>query len=292
MNSFYVKPFSALLAACIGIMMTVDASAQIKTLGIGPVTTSKALLDQADREGRRADLERVTQALDSQLTSILTQTRKFKVAARTDLETITEEQALSGGGVAGLDYLVIPTVDDFQNIVKTATFAAIDKTVTRRELRLSMALKLYDTQDGILVEAPSVLCQKSIVDENPEFAQTEGDFTESLLRDMAREASLKATREILDALYPARVLAKTGSQLTINRGAGTGIEMGQVWSVYSLGETLRDPDTGEVLGSEEILVGKVRITQVDAKVSKAQTVEDRGIVIQSVLRMQEEDSDK
>lgn len=282
-----MKPFSALLAACIGILMTLDASAQIKTLGIGPVTTSKALLDQADREGRRADLERVTQALDSQLTSILTQTRKFKVAARTDLEAITEEQALSGGGIAGLDYLVIPTVDDFQNIVKTATFAAIDKTVTRRELRLSLAVKLYDTQDGVLVEAPSVLCHKSLVIENPEFAQTEGDFTESLLRNIAREASLSASRKILDSLYPAKVLAKTGMQVTINRGEGGGIEKGQIWNVYSVGESLRDPDTGELLGAEEILVGKVRITEVSARISRAQTIEDQGIVNQSVLRIQE-----
>ncbi len=266
-----------------------ETMAQLKTLGIGPVTTTKALLDQADSEGRRADLERVTQALDSQLTSTLTSTRKFNVTARTDLESITEEQALSGGAVTGLDYLVIPTVDGFGNVVSTATFAAIGRTVTRRELNLSMVLKLYDTQDGTLIEAPTVQVQLKTVDKNPGFAQTEGDSTEDLLRELAGEASLQATGKILDSLYPARALAVRGSQVTVNRGTGTGIKVGQVWDVYSVGEPLVDPDTGENLGAEEILVGRVKINKVNSRFSTGQALEDRGIEQGSVLRITKTD---
>jgi hypothetical protein len=152
MKNFYrpaILLFGALLLLC-----PLNSMAQLKALGVGPIKTSKALLEKADLDGKVTELERATQALDSQLTSALTGTRKFKVTARGDLDLVTEEQVLSGGAVAGLDWILIPTVDDFQDVVSTATFAAIGKTVARRTVRLSVVLKLYDTQNGVCWKLP------------------------------------------------------------------------------------------------------------------------------------------
>ena len=38
---------------------------------------------------------------------------------------------------------------------------------------------------------------------------------------------------------------------------------GDIFNVFAQGEELKDPDTGEVLGKEEVKVGKVKITQVN-----------------------------
>ena len=75
-----------------------------------------------------------------------------------------------------------------------------------------------------------------------------------------------------------------GDQVTINRGAGTGIAVGQSWGVYAQGEVLIDPDTGENLGSNEAQVGLVTIKRVEAKLSFAEAVENNGIEKLAIVR--------
>ena len=80
------------------------------------------------------------------------------------------------------------------------------------------------------------------------------------------------------------MLSKRDKQITINRGDGTDIAVGQIWNVFAVGEELIDPDTKESLGREEILVGKVKITSVLPKTSTAEIIEDLGIDKVAVLR--------
>lgn len=284
MRNLYRPAF--LLTAVLLLLCPLNSMAQLKALGVGPIKTSKSLLEKADLEGKVTELDRVTQALDTQLTSALVGTRKFKVTARGDLDLLTEEQVLSGGAVEGLDWILIPTVDDFQDVVSTATFAAIGKTVAKRTVRLSVALKLYDTQTGVLVDAPSVLVNHTLVKENATFAQTDGDETESLLLEVTKQAAAEGTRKILDATFPAKVLLVSGYVVTFNRGAGTGVEKGQVWKIHSAGQVLVDPDTGEELGKAAQYVGKIRITAVETKFALGEVIENLGIQKGSVLRME------
>jgi len=284
MKNFY-RPAILLIGALL-LLCPLSLMAQQKALGVGPIKTGKALLEKVDLAGKATELERVTQALDSQLTATLTGTRKFKVTARGDLDLVTEEQVLSGGAVAGLDWILIPTVDDFQDVVSSATFAAIGKTVAKRTVRLSVVLKLYDTQSGVLVDAPSVLVNHTLVKENAAFAQTDGDETESLLLEVTKEAAAEGTRKILDATSPAKVLLVSGYVVTFNRGAGTGVEKGQVWTIHSAGQALVDPDTGEELGKAAQYVGKIRITAVETKFALGEVIENLGIQKGSVLRME------
>ncbi len=57
--------------------------------------------------------------------------------------------------------------------------------------------------------------------------------------------------------------------VSINRGQGGGVAQGEQYDVFCQGEALVDPDTGEVLGAEEVKVGRITITQVLQKFSKA-----------------------
>jgi hypothetical protein len=69
------------------------------------------------------------------------------------------------------------------------------------------------------------------------------------------------------------------------RGEGTGVELGQIWVVYGLGEELVDPDTGASLGRAELQVGKVRVTRIAPKFSEAEIIEDTGIDKGGLLRL-------
>ena len=90
---------------------------------------------------------------------------------------------------------------------------------------------------------------------------------------------------VVDVIYPAKVVAKLGTQVTINRGDGTGIAVGQTWGVYALGEAITDPDTGEILGQNEAEVGLVRIDRITPKLSYGEAFEDNGISRGAILRL-------
>jgi hypothetical protein len=91
---------------------------------------------------------------------------------------------------------------------------------------------------------------------------------------------------IVDVIYPAKVAAKLGTQITINRGEATGVAVGQVWTVFGLGDEITDPDTGEKLGRNEAEVGKITISRVTPKLSYGEAKEDTGIAVGNIVRPQ------
>jgi hypothetical protein len=120
---------------------------------------------------------------------------------------------------------------------------------------------------------------------NPTYIQDQGgEWADTLLANVTRLAAEKISQRVTDVLFPAKVVAKTDSQITLNRGDGTGIAVGQVWNVYAVGKELIDPDTGESLGHEEVLIGKATITDVTPRLATAELTEDRGVAVLDTAR--------
>ena len=66
-----------------------------------------------------------------------------------------------------------------------------------------------------------------------------------------------------DASGVAGKIAKVeGGSVFLNVGAEAGIKEGQAFYVYRVGNVIKDPDTGEVLGADETKVGRVKVTKV------------------------------
>ena len=101
---------------------------------------------------------------------------------------------------------------------------------------------------------------------------------------VARDLAQKIANRLVDVIYPAKILIKRDKEVTINRGEGGGVAVGDTFNVFALGEELIDPDTKESLGREEAKVGKVKITQVNPKTSLADILDDTGIDKGAVLR--------
>jgi hypothetical protein len=64
---------------------------------------------------------------------------------------------------------------------------------------------------------------------------------------------------------------KSSTELVINAGSQDGIEEGQRFQVFAMGEDISDPDTGESLGTLEIIKGIGRITHVQERISTLQS---------------------
>jgi hypothetical protein len=75
-----------------------------------------------------------------------------------------------------------------------------------------------------------------------------------------------------------------GTQITINRGEGAGVAVGQTWTVFALGQEITDPDTGEKLGRNEAEIGTIKITRVTPKLSYGEATEDNGIGVGNIIR--------
>ncbi len=296
-------------AAALAIIAAISSEtwAQRATLAIGEVKINPAIIDAAASPTQINpvqvnSLKRVAQAMDSILIERFNATRKFEIIARSDLDAVFQDQAFQQSGnvdlsdprtaqqfkVKGTQYLVVTTITDFQDIKEFAAFEGLEEKGVRRTLRYTASVKLWSVEKGSLLEAANITLNKRMSREIKEYIKSEsGEFTDALIQEIANELGDRVTNRVVDVLYPAKLIARTDKQVTVNRGDGTGIARGQVWDVYALGEALIDPDTGESLGSEEVKVGRIRITDVLPMFSKGEVVEDLGVDKGHVARLQE-----
>ena len=68
-----------------------------------------------------------------------------------------------------------------------------------------------------------------------------------------------------------------GGTLYLNAGSEGGVKEGDEFTVYRVGKQIKDPDTGEVLGADEVKVGRVKVTAVKGpRLSTATAVSGSG----------------
>ncbi len=271
---------------CSVVLLAMQTYAQRKVIAVAEIKIAPSTQEAAGRDGKKLSLKRVSDAIDGQMIDSLNGTRKFEIVARSDLGSLLEESGLTGNALqpGQADYLIVPAIDDFQDFVETATFSGVGKTVKKRKIRLGMVARIYDVNNGgKLVESASFqLDNKNL--EGLMASVKDGDFSDELLRKIAEEMGDKVANRVVDVIYPAKIINVTGKQATINRGDGTGIEVGQVWEVFALGEEMIDPDTGESLGGSEVKVGSLKVDRVNPKFSTGTVLEDFGVAKGAVVR--------
>lgn len=290
---------SAVLFVAASPLTSQTAFAQKETLGVMAIRPTPALTQAVAKASKTISLGRVVESLDSQLIDRLNATRKFELLARSDLKDVLREQSLAASGnldaldkntakqfkLAGAKYILVATLDDFQDFTERATFEGTGTSATKRAIRLSTVGKIYDATSGKLLESANFQLSQKDISENRSFSTKDGELSDELLVAIAREMADRLANRVADVIFPAKVLVRRDKQLTINRGDGTGIAVDQVWNVYAVGEELIDPDTKESLGKEEVLVGKARIVSVQPKTATAEVLEDTGIDKGAVLRL-------
>ena len=69
--------------------------------------------------------------------------------------------------------------------------------------------------------------------------------------------------------WEGRIIKASANEVYINAGTNSGIKAGDSFIVYRPGEELIDPQTGISLGSEITKIGKIKVTSVAEKFSKA-----------------------
>ncbi|HWK71824.1 MAG TPA: CsgG/HfaB family protein [Burkholderiaceae bacterium] len=81
----------------------------------------------------------------------------------------------------------------------------------------------------------------------------------------------KVVGEVGEIINPPKVVGVHNGKVIINRGAGIAAA-GQTYDIYSVGEELVDPDTGETLGATEENIATIRIVDVKPKLAYGEIV--------------------
>jgi len=295
-NSFHKLCLGLFAAALLPMLaFAQDGKATIAVSSIKPTPS----LDASVKPDKKLEMGRIIESMNSQLIDRINATRKFDVVGRSDLSDILKEQDLGASGnvdaktaakagkLTGATFLLVTTVDDFQDYVETATFAGTGRSATKRVFRVSVVGKLYDSSTGKLIESANLQTGNDAfkdISENRDYSTKDGNLTDEMMVAVARDMAQKIANHFADVIFPIKVLIRRDNQVTVNRGEGGGVAVGDTFNAYALGQELIDPDTKESLGREEVKVGTVKITQVNPKTSLAEIVDDQGIDKGAILR--------
>jgi len=283
----------------LAVALTLPAFAQEKaTLAVSSIKPTHSLA-ASTRADKKLELDRIVESLDSQLVDRINATRKFDVVGRSDLNEVLKEQDLGASGnvdaktaaqagkLTGAKYLLVATVDDYQDYVERATFEGTGRQATKRVFRFSIVGKVYDSTTGKLLESANFQTGNNEfkqIQEERNYSVKDGELSDEMMVAVSRSMAEKIANHVADVIFPAKIMTKRDALVTINRGEGAGVVVGDVFNVYALGDEMIDPDTKESLGREEVKVGKVKISEVDPKFSKADILEDTGVAPGAILR--------
>ncbi len=241
-------------------------------LALMPIYTAKSSYISDDKAMSSDDVSRqVTQSLANPLVS----SRRFNVLDREYIAAVSSERALIESGASsveelcklgqtlGADYLVTGVVEDFAVDTKSEYFPSFEKTITVKQGKISVNLRIIDIATRQIKFANSINFKSKI---GEEFA--------SASMELCRLFGENCSAKIVDAIYPLRVISVDENDIILNQG-GDLIKQGARYEVFTLGKELKDPYTGESLGKAEKFCAVIEVVRVKPKTSDARVVESK-----------------
>lgn len=219
------------------------------------------------------------QALLSEMEHAINNTRKFTVLTRDKarLSAIREEQdfsqsSLSKGNSAdkGLlesaNFLILPSIQDFKFYTSNKEVPNLNSKYFRTDHgMLEVQAQIIDTTSG---QMKASFYMKSKFSTKREMVNKKGGIPNSIyFTRMAKDVSTQMADQLVETVFPMKVIKTKGKHLTINRGKDGGLKKGAKLALFRVDEELFDPDTGQSLGKDETYIGKVVVTRVKPKFS-------------------------
>jgi curli biogenesis system outer membrane secretion channel CsgG len=209
------------------------------------------------------------------LISRLTQTRRFQLIDRQEVDQLLDEQLAQAlaenrdlpsamGTLAGADYLVVGSIANFVVEQVSMKLPGSQRLIVTHQGRVEGNMRIVDARSGEVLDSRKV----SILEElaAPEAA----DQLISRLADIYAEQTVI---NLMNTIYPIKVAAVVSGIAYINRGTDGGLAVGETLLAVRPGEAIIDPDTGVRLGFAEQELGEVALAEVED--ARAKVVSDR-----------------
>jgi curli biogenesis system outer membrane secretion channel CsgG len=241
---------------------------------------------------------RLSEGMRDLLVDALLKTDRYTVLTRRELGAVLSEHDLQRepyfrqegkiqhGRLKNLQYLIKGAVTDFAH-VKGSALRVIGSTFgiggSGNVAVVSVTLYIIDVESGEIVASETMEGTASAG--SLDFKTTYQDvvfggkaFFRTPLGKATQEVMEQCLEEIAEVVavkqwYPS-VVKVNGDQVLISGGQDRHVKLASLWSVYTPGEALVDPKTGDVLGREPGgLSGLIRVNKVHDKYSEAEILE-------------------
>lgn len=209
-------------------------------------------------------------------------TRKFEVVEREQIKTLMKEANLAAAGITDGDDADAPE----QGKIKAAGFTiygsvlyyGVDKTqgsdggvaTATAKSKVEVQIKIANAETG------KILAEKSAIGMGLDKAMATEGFQSSKsggLRDAVDEAAHMIVDAIRDHSYPAKIVKVGKKDVTVNM-TDEEVKEEDIFDVIECGEMVYDPDTGAPLDDDGDDIGRVQISRVGPKMSKATPMDD------------------
>jgi curli biogenesis system outer membrane secretion channel CsgG len=214
---------------------------------------------------------------------------KFSVVERDKLALVLKEQGLAASGavdpasaakvgkILGVKYILLGGIDKF-NIDKTgAGFRGIGGAMVQSKATINMRLIDSTTAERVLSLSADGEVKKGggFMKGASLSRESEWGIASETIQKTAKDLVAKfTTGEYLARLGTANnptgkleglIIKVEGNRAWINLGSEGGIKVGDKFSVFNIGEALKDPATGAVLGADEKHTGDGAVAEVQPK---------------------------
>lgn len=257
---------------------------------------AKATISIPPLENKANISKEVADSFVDMLTTAFAKTRKFNVLERASLSKVADEQMFGASGavdpktaakigkLVGSQFILIGSITTFGTQKKKT--GAFGVELSSSESKIGVDIRLVDSTTGQIMMAESYSKSASDMGITATVSSVKHQSTlkQGPLAELARAVSDDIAKESMFAVYPPKVIQVKADSIATNYGDGI-LTVGELYDIYSLGESLIDPDTGENLGADEEFVGTVKVSRTTAKMSYADII-DNGTGIQKgmVLR--------
>lgn len=291
-----------LVLAC--LILAAAASAQDKSGG--GLKKRIAVMDFEDKTGHGG--WHIGSGMADMLTTALVKSGKFMVIERQQLEKVMQEQAMGQTGAVtaqsaaqvgkllGVELMVMGSVNEFGEKESKVggsvggklggRFGGLNRVgVETKTARVGTDIRLVNTTTGEIIAA------EGIAEEETKKGLDVGTNDFSFSNDAGWDNTLagKATRKVVNKVielvtasmakvpWAGKIIAiNADKSVMIKPGSLGGVKLGDVFTVYSVGEDVVDPETGLSLGAEESKSGTIEVIDVKDQFAKAKVVSGSG----------------
>lgn len=282
---FYKRILSSLLLIAAFDCSSVTAQDKV-IIGVGEITSS---IREANPENFQTMLE-----------TVLVKTNKFEVIERSRMEEILKERGMSIagitegqdsiGGIEGVDYLVYGSITKLGESEKQSNFLIAGLNKREKNYEAGVDLRIVDVSNGRIALADNVEVS----------TQSKGSYTLGGLEgygaigtsggegdplgDIQRLAAAEVAGVITTTISPIKVAAVQSDGTVILNYGDSILGQDDVLTVFQLGKGFADPDTGEILGAEEIEICTLKIEDALPKFSKSTVVSGNPPAVGDLVR--------
>lgn len=217
------------------------------------------------------DADEHTPIFTDTMISRLTQTRRFQMVDRQEVDQLLEGQLAEAlaeqrglptamGTLQGVDYFVYGSLASFGVEDSQVKLPDSSQVIEMKTGHAEGNIRIVDVRSGDILES------RKISVSSPVDVQAKGSRVVAALAD---KYAAEVVETLMNAVYPIKVAAVgNDGAVYINRGRDGGLVAGQVLEAFRPGEPVIDPDTGVQLGVEEVRTGTVTVEDVEDARSK------------------------